>query len=119
MNKIAIAIAVSAFSLSATAGPGKTSILHCGVDLETETMVYQAISVSNKSKGHGKNHLVGSIDSVGTGEFDETTGEEIFIDYVRAGADCLLEGERGALGIESLCEGEEQVDGAVCGMQAI
>ena len=118
MKKLTLACLVSVLSLSAQAGGGKTSILHCGVELNDEGMVYKAISVSKNSKGHGRNHLVGSIDSVGTGEIDPENGEEVFVDYVRAGADCLLEGEPGDLGIEALCEGD-QVEGAVCGMQAI
>ena len=80
-------------------------------------MVYTAISVSKNSKGHAKNHLVGSIDSVPTGTYDEN-GDEIFVDYVRAGADCLLgevEGEPGSL---APC-GEGQAGGEICGMRAI
>jgi hypothetical protein len=119
MKKLALTLAISAMAATAYAGGGKTSILHCGVELGDANMVYKAISVSKNSKGHGKNHVIGSIDSVATGTFDETTGEEIYIDYVRAGADCLLEGEAGDLGIDALCEETTQFDGATCGMEAI
>ena len=56
-----------AMTTTAYAGSGKTSILHCGVEFGDAEMTYKARSISNNSKGHGKNHIVGSIDSVGTG----------------------------------------------------
>ena len=111
-------LVLSAIVSTAFAGGPKTSILHCGAELVSGNMVYTAISVSNNSKGHGKNHLVGSVDSEATGNYDETTGEEIYVDFIRVGDDCLLEGEADDLGIEALCAGE-QVEGAVCGMQVI
>jgi hypothetical protein len=119
MKRLALTLAISAMATTAYAGGGKTSILHCGVELGDANMVYKAISVSKNSKGHGKNHVIGSVDSVATGTFDDDTGEEIYIDYVRAGADCLLEGEAGDMGIAELCIEPEQVDGAICGMEAI
>ena len=76
-------------------------------------MVYKAISVAKPSrKGHG-NHVVGSIDSEGTGEFAENEDgiiEEVFVDYVRTGADCLLDGDINF----PMCEG--QMEGDTCGM---
>ena len=119
MKKLVLTLAISAMATTAFAGGGKTSILHCGVELGDANMTYTAISVSKNSKGHGKNHVVGSIDSVPTGTFDDDTGEEIYIDYVRGGADCLLEGAPGDMGIEALCEEATQYDGATCGMEAI
>jgi hypothetical protein len=93
--KALVAVMFLGVGTAAHAKKPKISILHCGVDEVTETMVYNTISVSKASKGHA-NHVVGSIDSEGTGEFAETGEEiieEIFVDYVRTGADCLLEGE--------------------------
>ena len=119
MKKLLLTLAISAMATTAYAGGGKTSILHCGVGLGDAGMTYTAISVSKNSKGHGKNHIVGSIDSVATGTFDEITEEEIYVDYVRAGADCLLEGEAGDLGIDALCDEVTQFDGATCGMEAL
>ena len=119
MKKLILALAISSLATTAYAAGGKTSILHCGVELGDANMVYTAISVSKNSKGHGKNHIVGSIDSVATDTFDDITGEEIYVDYVRAGDDCLLEGTAGDLGIAALCDEVTQYDGAICGMQAI
>jgi hypothetical protein len=119
MKRLALTLAISAMATSTYAAGGKTSILHCGVELGDLEMAYTEISVSKNSKGHGKNHVVGSIDSVPSGTFDETSGEEIYIDYVRAGADCLLEGSEGDLGIDALCEETTQFDGETCGMEAI
>ena len=95
--KALVAVMFLGVGTAAHAKKPKISILHCGVDEVTETMVYNAISVSKASKGHA-NHVVGSIDSEGTGEFGDTGDgmvEEIFVDYARTGNDCLLEGEGG------------------------
>ena len=92
--KALVAVMFLGVGTAAHAKKPKISILHCGVDEVTETMVYNTISVSKASKGHA-NHVVGSIDSEGTGEWGGAGEimEEIFVDYVRTGADCLLEGE--------------------------
>ena len=119
MKKLVLTLAISAIATTAFAGGGKTSILHCGVESGDLNMTYKAISISKNSKGHGKNHVVGSIDSVPTGELDEVTDEEIYVDYVRAADDCLLEGEADDLGIAALCVEEEQYEGADCGMEVI
>lgn len=120
MNKIKGSYGLKAFVAIMFLGVGtaahaqkpKISILHCGVDEVNETMVYKAISVSKASrKGHG-NHVVGSIDSEGTGEFAESGDgiiEEVFVDYVRTDADCLLDGN----GELPMCE--SQVEGGTCG----
>ena len=117
MKKLVLTLAISVMATTAYAGGGKAPILHCGVELGDANMTYKAISVSKNSKGHGKNHLIGSIDSVATGVFDDE--EEIYVDYVRAGDDCLLEGDAGDLGIADLCDELTQFDGATCGMEAI
>ena len=110
--KAFVAIMFLGVGTAAHAQKPKISILHCGVDEVNETMVYKAISVSKASwKGHG-NHIAGSIDSEGTGEFaDSGEGmvEEVFVDYVRNGADCLL-GDDNDL---STCDGP--VEGDICG----
>ena len=110
--KAFVAIMVLGVGTAAQAQKPKISILHCGVDEVNETMVYKAISVSKASRrGHG-NHVVGSIDSEGTGEFAENEDgiiEEVFVDYVRTGADCLLDGDSDL----PMCEG--QVEGDICG----
>ena len=88
--KALVAVMFLGVGTAAHAKKPKISILHCGVDEVTETMVYNTISVSKASKGHA-NHVVGSIDSEGTGEWGDTGDgmvEEIFVDYVRTGADC-------------------------------
>ena len=110
--KAFVAIMVLGVGTAAHAQKPKISILHCGVDEVNETMVYKAISVSKASRrGHG-NHVVGSIDSEGTGEFAENEDEiieEVFVDYVRTGADCLLDGDSDL----PMCEG--QAEGDICG----
>ena len=111
--KALVAVMFLGVGTAAHAKKPKISILHCGVDEVTETMVYNAISVSKASKGHA-NHVVGSIDSEGTGEFEETGDEiieEIFVDYVRTGDDCLLDGE------SDLEACGAQLEGQVCGMK--
>jgi hypothetical protein len=117
MKKLVLTLAISVMATTAYAGGGKAPILHCGVGLGDANMTYKAISVSKNSKGHGKNHVIGSTDSVATGVFDGE--EEIYVDYLRAGDDCLLEGEAGDLGIAALCEGATQYDGAICGMEVM
>jgi hypothetical protein len=119
MKKLVLTLAISVMATTAYAGGGKAPILHCGVELGDANMTYKAISVSKNSKGHGRNHLIGSTDSVATGVIDEITQEEIYVDYVRAGDDCLLEGEAGDLGIAALCEEATQYDGAICGMEVM
>jgi hypothetical protein len=99
---------VLGFASAAHAKQPKVSILHCGVDEDSQTMVYHEISVSSSSKGHAKH---GPIESVGTGEFD-ADGNEIFVDYVRFSADCVL-GEDSAPGL-SACVFPEAGD--ACGM---
>ena len=96
-------------SSAVQAKPPKVSILHCGVDEDSQTMVYQEISVSRSSKGHAKH---GEIESVGTGELD-SEGNEILVDYVRFSADCVLNEESGVLGLQA-CELPEVGD--ECGM---
>ena len=110
--KALVAVMFLGVGTAAHAKKPKISILHCGVDEGTEMMVYNTISVSKASKGHA-NHVGGSIDSEGTGEFGGTGEiiEEIFVNYVRTGADCLLEDEGdlpkcGDLGVK---------EGQVCG----
>jgi len=100
---------VLGFASAAHAKQPKVSILHCGVDEDSQTMVYQEISVSSSSKGHAKH---GPIESVGTGEFD-ADGNEIFVDYVRFSADCVVAEESGTLGLQA-CELPEAGD--ACGM---
>ena len=108
-----VAIVFLGVVTTAQAQKPKISILHCGVDEVNQTMVYKAISVSKASRrGHG-NHVVGSIDSEGTGEFaDNGDGiiEEVFVDYVRTDADCLLDGDSEL----PMCNGQEEGD--ICGM---
>ena len=113
--KVFLAIIFLGVVTTAHAKKPKISILHCGVDEVTETMVYKAISVANPSRrGHG-NHTVGSIESEGTGEFAENSDgiiEEVFVDYVRTGADCLLDGDN-ELPACDVNQGQEE--GATCG----
>ena len=112
-QKTFLAIIFLGIVTTAQAKKPKISILHCGVDEVNQTMVYKAISVSKASrKGHG-NHLAGSVDSEGTGEFAENENgiiEEVVVDYVRTGADCLLNGDSDL----PVCDG--QAEGDVCGM---
>jgi hypothetical protein len=95
--KALVAVMFLGVGTAAHAKKPKISILHCGVDEVTETMVYNTISVSKASKGHA-NHVVGSIDSEGTGVFGGPGEiiEEIFVDYFRTGPDCWLEGGDGS-----------------------
>jgi len=119
MKKLVLTLAISVIASTAYAGGGKVSILHCGVADGDTDMTYKAISISKKSKGHGRNHVVGAVSSVGTGIIDEETQEEIQIDYVRSGADCLLTGEPGNAGIAALCEAATQYAGAICGTKVL
>jgi hypothetical protein len=114
MKKIALALAISAMASTASAGGGKISILHCGIEYGDETMNYVEISVSKKAKGHF-NHVAGSIDSVDTGMLD---GDElpIFVDYVRNGSDCVL-GEDLWGDLQSC--GELQTEGTECGSMVL
>jgi hypothetical protein len=110
--KALVAVMFLGVGTAAHAKKPKISILHCGVDEVTETMVYNTISVSKASKGHA-NHVGGSIDSEGTGDFGGTGEiiEEIFVNYVRTGADCLLDDE----GDLPKCSVLGVIEGQVCG----
>jgi hypothetical protein len=119
MKKLVLTFAISVFATTAYAGPGKVSVLHCGVKAGDADMTYKAISISKKSKGHGRKHIVGSVSSVGTGVIDEETQEEIQIEFVRAGADCLLSGVPGDASIGAVCDETTQYAGAVCGTQVL
>lgn len=119
MKKLVLTLALSVIAGTAYAGPGKVSILHCGVKAGDADMTYKAISISKKSKGHGRKHVVGSISSVGTGMIDEETQEEIQIEYVRSGADCLLTGAPGDASIAAVCDVMTQYAGAVCGTEVL
>ena len=93
------------------AKPAKSTILHCGctVTMDGAAMVYEAISVSNKSRGHNAHAVEDSC-------FDGTDGDgnDIYVDFVRAGADCQLD-DGPALGDLELCE--DQMAGEPCGME--
>ena len=114
MKKLALILAMSAMASTASAAANKTSILHCGVDYGDNSMTYVEISVSKKAKGHYR-HVAGSIDSVDTGMLDENE-DPIFVDYVRAGSDCVV-GEE-AWGDLEPC-GELQTAGAECGTMSL
>lgn len=114
MSKIITALAITALTLSAKtafAGKQKTSILHCGCTESGDGMVYKAISVSSKSKGH-KNHIATLTDSCLTGY--EADGSEIYTDFVRAGDDCTLEGT-----LTGLFACVDAMNGDTCGMEII
>ena len=124
--KAFIAIIFLGVVTTAHAKKPKISILHCGVDEVAETMVYKAISVSKasisgskaRSKGHG-NHVFGSIDSVGTGEFAENEAgitEEVFVDYVRNSDDCLINGDGNDDSGLPTCKDLGKKEGDLCGM---
>jgi hypothetical protein len=99
---------VAASALAAP--PAKSTILHCGCTLAGDAMVYEAISVNSKSRGHDA-HVVGSIDSC---FIDEDTS----IDMVRIGADCQLGGP--PLGDPiGPCAEEGPEAGDICGVPAI
>jgi hypothetical protein len=119
MKKLVLTLAISVITSTAYAGGGKASILHCGIGQGDTDMTYKAISISKKSKGHGRNHVVGAVSSVGTGIIDEETQEEIQIEYVRSGADCLLKGVQGDAGIAALCDEATQYSGAICGTEVL
>jgi len=95
-------------SVMAEGPPAKSTILHCGCvidDSDEVVMQYKEISVSSKSRGHD-NHVAGDIDSC-------PVGDETFIDFVRTGDDCQIDGPPLGDPIAG-CEGQEPGD--VCGV---
>ena len=93
--------------------PAKSTILHCGCVIDESgdpNMRYSEISVSSKSRGHD-NHVVGDIDSC-------PAGDEIFIDFVRTGDDCQIDGPPLGDPIDP-CGEEGPVAGDVCGAEVI
>lgn len=86
------------------AGPPKSTILHCGCTEAADAMVYVEISISPRSKGHDQ-HVFASVESC----FD---GVDTYIDLVRTGDDCHLDGP--PVGALDAC-GDMQMAGAVCG----
>jgi hypothetical protein len=90
MKKLALTIALSALASTAYAGGAKTSILHCGCNIDGTDMVYKEISVSKKSKGH-RNHVATSTDACVSGY--DVENNPLYTDFVRTGDDCTLAGE--------------------------
>jgi hypothetical protein len=105
----------------------KSSILHCGCayDLEADTasMVYEAITISARSRGHD-GHVAGTIDSCYTGQ--ELVDDELvdqFADFVRNGDDCQLDGPPLREPIDD-CEADDLAPGYVeagdsCGIEVL
>ena len=69
--------------------PSKSTILHCGCNIGGTDLIYLEKSVSSKTRGHDQ-HMVGQIESCGTGIFDADVEETA--DFVRLGADCQIDG---------------------------
>ena len=91
--------------------PAKSTILHCGCVIDepgTANMRYSEISISSKSRGHD-NHVAGDIDSC-------PAGDETFIDFLRTGSDCQLDGP--PLG-DPIGDCVDQEPGQVCGAEVI
>jgi len=96
----------------------KATILHCGCvwDGEVASMEYEELTVSKNGGGHA-NHVVDSIDScyAGVDELDE----DIYIDFVRDGDDCQLDGPELRVAIDECDEEEGPEAGDPCGEPAI
>lgn len=119
MNKtVIIGLALTslfAYSTAVIAGGNKTSLLHCGCTDAGDAMMYHEISVSSNSKGH-QNHTATSTDSCLTGY--DVEGNGIYVDFVRTGDDCTLNGE-----VDDLIACEDfdtpPVAGNICGEELI
>ena len=100
--------------------PEKVTLLHCGCEWDgvEATMVYKEITVSSKSKGHFK-HVAGSIDSCYAGQVEVDVGvyEDVYLDFVRNGSDCQLDGP--SLGEPILDCTEGLAAGEPCGVEVI
>ena len=100
--------------------PEKVTLLHCGCDWDgvAASMMYKEITDSSKSKGHYK-HIPGSIDScyAGQDEVETDVYEDVYLDFVRNGGDCQLDGP--LLGDPIFECIEPQVAGALCGVEVI
>lgn len=91
-------------------GPkAKATILHCGCADTGDRMEYVEIRIGAKSRGHRK-HEAGSLDSCAP------EGVDTFLDFVRAGSDCQLDGP--ALRDE-MAACTDQVEGQECGMEVL
>jgi len=81
----------------AKAKPEKSTILHCGCEWDdlglVASMVYKEINISSKSRGHD-GHVAGTVGScyAGQTEIDIDVFEDVFVDFVRNGDDCQLDG---------------------------
>lgn len=113
-------IALCLAATTQAAPKGKSTILHCGCtfDGELADMQYTEISVNANTRGHDA-HVAGSIDSCYAGEVEVAPGvfESVFIDFVRSGDDCQLDGE--ALGdpIDDCPDEEGPEAGDTCGAE--
>jgi hypothetical protein len=88
-------------------GKEKITLLHCGCAAEATRMEFVQISVSHNSKGHMK-HVAGSIDSC-------SAGGDSFVDFVRNGSDCQIDGPD----VEGIDFCTDQVVGQECGSEVI
>jgi hypothetical protein len=89
-------------------GKEKVSLLHCGCSEDGTYLEYKEIQVSSRSQGH-KKHVAGSFDSC-------SSDGENYLDFVRIGSDCQLDGPD--MGDEiAYCT--DQVAGDQCGSEVI
>jgi hypothetical protein len=107
LSLVLLALSLVGFAGSALAKVDKSvkTIRHCGCTYDytfesgTE-MLYHDIETSGNSKGHGKNHVVGSFSDCWLGTYTEVE-EGVFVpdteQWMRSGDDCLVDGIDGTL----------------------
>jgi hypothetical protein len=105
LSLVLLALLLVGFAGSALAGKSAKTIRHCGctfdytVESGTE-MLYHDIETTGNSKGHGKNHVVGSFSDCWTGTYTEIEPGVFVPDteqWMRSGDDCLVDGTDGTL----------------------
>lgn len=87
--------------------PPKSWILHCGCTEDGQSMEYVAIRVSSRARGHDL-HIADTVESC----FD---GVDTYIDFLRTGSDCQLDGEPLGGAIQPC---SDQLEFDVCGEPA-
>ena len=101
------------FAGSAMAKKDKSTVLHWGCDWDGEvaSLVYEAINISAKSRGHD-GHVFGSMDACFDGQvlIDEVL-VDVYTDFVRTASDCQLDGPPLGDPIDA-CTTQEEADAA-------
>lgn len=122
LTLVLLSLVLLGFAGTAMAKKDKSTVLHCGCawDGLVASMEYSEISISSKSRGHD-GHTAATVDSCYAGqvEVDTDVFEDVYIDFVRTGDDCQLDGPPLGDPIVDCPDVEPPVAGDTCGAELL